>query len=180
MTESTTKIIYVDGLKTTTKTQEKEKSSIQRKMAQFSESELDPATQWLALCNLHNDTDTQNPYFSECIRQQIQYKINGYRGQDIKKELYDASLFVNYDYVLSLLYEKELRCFYCKEWTLLFYNSVREQKQWTLDRIDNGNGHNRGNVEIACLICNLRRRTMYHERYAFTKQLQIVKTNDDE
>jgi hypothetical protein len=30
-------------------------------------------------------------------------------------------------------------------------------------------------VEIACLNCNLRRRTMYHERYVFTKQMGTVR-----
>ena len=49
-----------------------------------------------------------------------------------------------------------------------------KNKQWTLERIDNGMGHNKDNVEIACLLCNLRRRTMYHERYVFTKQMMNV------
>ena len=48
-------------------------------------------------------------------------------------------------------------------------------KQWSLERIENQYGHNKENVEIACLSCNLGRRTMYHERYLFTKQLEIIK-----
>ena len=59
----------------------------------------------------------------------------------------------------------------------ILYEKVREPKQWTLDRIDNRYGHNKENVLIACLDCNVRRKTMYHERYAFTKQLNIVKKN---
>jgi hypothetical protein len=112
------------------------------------------------------------------IRRQIQYKINSYKGQDVKKGLFLESDFVNYDYVLNLLIEKQLKCFYCRENVLLLYNFVRDNKQWTLERIDNNIGHNRGNVEIACLICNLRRRTMYHERYVFTKQLNVVKMDE--
>jgi len=111
----------------------------------------------------------------EEIRRQINYKINSYKGQDVKKGLLLESDFVNYEYVLNLLIEKQLKCFYCLEDVLLLYNYVRENKQWTLERIDNKIGHNRGNVEIACLLCNLRRRTMYHERYVFTKQLCVVK-----
>jgi hypothetical protein len=111
----------------------------------------------------------------EEIRRQINYKINSYKGQDVKKGLFLESDFVNYEYVLNLLIEKQLKCFYCLEDVLLLYNYVRENKQWTLERIDNKIGHNRGNVEIACLLCNLRRRTMYHERYVFTKQLCVVK-----
>jgi len=34
---------------------------------------------------------------------------------------------------------------------------------------------NRDNVVIACLECNMRRRTMYHERYLATKQLRVNK-----
>ena len=111
----------------------------------------------------------------EEIRRQINYKINSYKGQDVKKGLLLETDFVNYEYVLNLLIEKQLKCFYCLEDVLLLYNYVRENKQWTLERIDNKIGHNRGNVEIACLHCNLRRRTMYHERYVFTKQLCVIK-----
>jgi hypothetical protein len=57
----------------------------------------------------------------------------------------------------------------------ILYEHVREPKQWSLERIDNDYGHNKNNVEIACLSCNLRRKTMYHERFIFTKQLNIVK-----
>lgn len=114
----------------------------------------------------------------EEIRRQINYKINSYKGQDVKKGLFLETDFVHYEYVLNLLIEKQLKCFYCLEDVLLLYNYVRENKQWTLERIDNKIGHNRGNVEIACLLCNLRRRTMYHERYVFTKQLCVVKMDE--
>jgi hypothetical protein len=114
----------------------------------------------------------------EEIRRQINYKINSYKGQDVKKGLFLETDFVYYDYVLNLLIEKQLKCFYCRKDVLLLYNYVRENKQWTLERIDNKIGHNRGNVEIACLLCNLRRRTMYHERYVFTKQLCVVKMDE--
>jgi len=114
----------------------------------------------------------------EEIRRQINYKINSYKGQDVKKGLFLETDFVYYEYVLNLLIEKQLKCFYCRKDVLLLYNYVRENKQWTLERIDNKIGHNRGNVEIACLLCNLRRRTMYHERYVFTKQLCVVKMDE--
>lgn len=114
----------------------------------------------------------------EEIRRQIYYKINSYKGQDVKKGILLETDFVDYKYVLNLLIEKKLKCFYCRDDVLLLYNYVRENKQWTLERIDNKIGHNRGNVEIACLLCNLRRRTMYHERYVFTKQLCVVKMDE--
>ena len=109
------------------------------------------------------------------MRRQIQNKISSYKMQDIQKDKYDEEKFVDFYFVVSLLLDKELKCFYCKESVYLFYNFVRENKQWTLERINNDQGHNKDNVEIACLHCNLRRRTMYYERYVFTKQLNIVK-----
>jgi hypothetical protein len=159
---------------------EKEPPQI-RKIAQkwaFTEESLSAPNQFANLEKLLNDGNNamlaSNPHLLE-IHRQINYKIHSYRSQDLKKSLYDESRFVDYTYVMELLREKRLLCFYCRESTTLMYDTVRDGKQWTLDRMDNSMGHNRGNVEIACLTCNLRRRTMYHERYVFTKQLNVVK-----
>jgi len=160
---------------------EKEPPQI-RKVAQkwlFSEESLSAPNQFANLEKLIETSmdariATVDPHLLE-IHRQINYKIHSYRSQDLKKSLYDESKFVDYTYVMELLREKRLLCFYCRESTTLMYDTVRDGKQWTLDRMDNSMGHNRGNVEIACLTCNLRRRTMYHERYVFTKQLNVVK-----
>ena len=105
--------------------------------------------------------------------------VNPLVRKTIETQLDSGTLFVSPAEITAdvaeLLREKQLRCFYCQENVHLMYNAVRDAKQWTLDRMDNSFGHNRGNVEIACLICNLRRRTMYHERYVFTKQMTVVK-----
>lgn len=162
---------------------EKEPPQI-RKVAQkwvFTEESLSAPNQFANLEKLLNietiPTMASNPHLLE-IHRQINYKIHSYRSQDLKKSLYDESRFVDYTYVMELLREKRLLCFYCRESTTLMYDTVRDGKQWTLDRMDNSMGHNRGNVEIACLTCNLRRRTMYHERYVFTKQMTRVKLLD--
>ena len=47
------------------------------------------------------------------------------------------------------------------------YIECFKSNEWTIERIDNSIGHNKGNVEISCLNCNLRRRTMHYERYLF-------------
>ena len=106
---------------------------------------------------------------------QITAKIGGYRAQDIKNTLYDTEKFVDMDCVLNLLKTSEMKCFYCKKYVQVLYQNVREPEQWTLERLNNDEGHNKSNVVIACLNCNLRRRCMYHERYVFTKQLNVVK-----
>jgi hypothetical protein len=111
------------------------------------------------------------------ISQQIAQKIYGYYSQDLKNEKYTEALFVNIDDVIKLLCDCNNMCFYCKEPVQVLYEKVREPKQWTLDRLDNSTGHNKTNVVIACLHCNLCRKTMHPERYVFTKQLNIVKIN---
>ena len=118
-----------------------------------------------------NDKDTILPL----IKNQIQQKINGYKGQDGKKNIYCAEKFIDYAFVIKLLQKSLLKCFYCYNNMMIVYDYVREPKQWTIERIDNSMGHNKDNVEVACLNCNLRRRTMYFERYLITKQLKINK-----
>ena len=120
---------------------------------------------------------SSNQHIYKFILQQLNQKIYGYRSQDLKKKKFDETLFINSTDVLKLMVECKNNCYYCKESVQILYANVREPKQWTLDRIDNAFGHNKTNVAIACLQCNLRRKTMYHERYVFTKQLNIVKTN---
>ena len=85
--------------------------------------------------------------------------------------------FIKLEKVIDLLCECEMKCFYCKNLVYVLYDNVREPRQWTLERIDNKFGHNMDNVVISCLSCNLKRRCIYHERFLFTKQLNIIKNN---
>lgn len=109
------------------------------------------------------------------LREQIRQKIHNYYSQDMKKQLYNPDNFITLEYILQKLKDCNLDCYYCREPVYLWYEIVREPKQWTVERIDNKIGHDIGNIEIACLSCNLKRRCMYHERYVFTKQMKIVK-----
>lgn len=115
------------------------------------------------------------PAKRELAIQQIRAKISGYRSQDQLKGIYDESRFVTFEHVVECMRSCALQCFYCKEGVQIVYEFVREPKQWSLERIDNAYGHNCDNVVIACLSCNLRRRTMHYERYVTTKQMQYVK-----
>jgi hypothetical protein len=109
------------------------------------------------------------------VRQQIINKLGGYRQQDVEKGLYFPEKIIGFSEVLEKLTQEECKCHYCLEPVKIVYEYVRDPKQWTLDRIDNDFGHNRDNVWIACLSCNLRRRTMRPDRYEFTKQMVIMK-----
>jgi len=112
----------------------------------------------------------------------LKAKQAGYKSQDVAKGWFNESQFVRIEDIVDLLLTSRLSCFYCGCWTTLFYEYVRDSKQWSLERLSNEQGHNRDNVVLACLECNMRRRTMYYERYIATKQLRVIKMDhmDDE
>jgi len=166
------------------------------------ESDYDPEYQWNIMFCLYSNLESDKPilpdiyrndlYISETnnnkipehdsflrttIKRHMSMKLNSYKTQDQKNDIYNSECFTDINYVMELLRKSEMRCFYCKDRVQLLYKHVREPKQWTLERINNDIGHNKGNIEIACLKCNLRRRCMYHERFLFTKQMKIVKSD---
>jgi hypothetical protein len=109
------------------------------------------------------------------MKRQIDKKINNYKQQDILKNIYDSNNIITLEETIVKLQESNLLCYYCKKEILVLYEIVREGLQWTLDRIDNSLGHNKNNVLISCLHCNLKRRKQNRDAFLFTKQLQIVK-----
>jgi len=132
----------------------------------FTEEDYETENQ---LCLLKNIQTTDHTPHQMCVLQQLTQKISGYKSQDIAKNLYNPNLFVQITNVIELLIDSKLKCHYCKKEIKVLYEIVRDPLQWTLDRIDNDHGHNTGNLLIACLSCNLRRKTIYHERYEMTK-----------
>ena len=124
--------------------------------------------------NLENKTiDQSNPHIV-LARKLILEKIAGYKAQDTHKKLYSPEDFIIINIILQMMIQCSMTCYYCKEPVKLIYEEVRDPKQWTLERIENNKGHDIGNLQIACLTCNLRRRTMHHERYKQTKQMVVV------
>ena len=109
------------------------------------------------------------------VKKEVQRKIRSYKYQDVKKNVYDSTQFISYDEVMEKLVISKLKCNYCRKNCLLMYNNVREMRQWTLDRIDNSDGHTNKNTVICCLDCNLKRGTLNDEKFKFTKQLKITK-----
>lgn len=109
------------------------------------------------------------------VKKEVERKLSGYKNQDVKKKKLEEN-FIVYEECLEKLVISKLKCYYCKDNCLLAYENVREEKQWTLDRIDNSQGHNNNNVVICCLKCNLKRRTTNDEKFKFTKQMRIIKT----
>jgi hypothetical protein len=121
-----------------------------------------------------NDSTSDNKYILQLINH-IKTKIGGYKHQDIIKKKLDVDKFVIFEEVIRLLHECELTCHYCNENIYILYERVREMKQWSLDRINNDIGHNNGNLVVACLDCNLKRRRTNKDAFMFTKNLVITR-----
>lgn len=109
------------------------------------------------------------------VIKELKKKITSYKQQDLTKDVYNSQSFIHLEYVLQLLKESNLKCYFCSQELLLLYSIIRESTQWTLDRIDNDIGHNIDNVLITCLECNLKRRKTNKDAFMFTKNLTIVK-----
>ena len=115
----------------------------------------------------------------QIIQGVINAKIKSYRQQDILKKRLDETKLITIEETLDIMKESNMCCYYCKQKVFLLYEVVRENSQWTLDRINNDIGHNSGNCVLACLKCNLKRRRTGADAFLFTKQLNIVKKDSD-
>jgi hypothetical protein len=109
------------------------------------------------------------------IASHIKAKIYGYKQQDQLKKKFDETKFGSYVDVLNLLTDCCLKCHYCSCEIYILYERVREMKQWSLDRINNDIGHNKGNLVVSCLECNLKRRRINKDSFMFTKNMKIIK-----
>ncbi len=112
---------------------------------------------------------------SDMILREIKKKIDAYKRQDIKKDRLDLTTLITVDECFSKLLGSKLSCYYCKGDLCILYDEVRQDDQWTLERIDNSIGHSCENTVVACLECNLKRGTRSSKDFHFAKQLVIKK-----
>lgn len=124
--------------------------------------------------------DLSNSDVDEVIKKQITSKIYSYKQQDMKKKNYNENSenykdFIDFDVIVEEMNKCELKCHYCRKEMLILYENVRDNSQWTVDRINNDVGHIKGNFNLVCLKCNLKRRRQNDEKYLFTSQLSINK-----
>jgi hypothetical protein len=179
-TNDTKKIIFTG---TTTKYQmkkvntNKEKKEKKKKVETntwgLNEEELSFDIQLNILKNTSNNSIINDSKLTNFIISHIKTKISSYKHQDLLKNIFLESDFVTFDHIIELLNECNMKCHYCACETYLLYEFVREMKQWSLDRINNDIGHNKGNLVIACLECNLKRRRTNKDAFFMTKNLTI-------
>ena len=115
---------------------------------------------------LINDLDETNADgASIAIFRELNKKLAGYKQQDLKKGIHDENKFVELADIVDKMRESLLRCRYCSTEMLVLYDISREMTQWTVDRIDNDEGHNKDNYHLACLKCNLKRRRTSDDKF---------------
>ena len=155
---------------------EKEKKMrVETKTWGLNEEELSHQTQTNILQNILDDKSEKDKKYNSMLTSHIKTKISGYKQQDVFKKKLDEPNLVKFEEVIDLLNKCEMKCHYCSEEVFILYERVREMKQWTLDRVNNDIGHNSGNVVIACLECNLKRRRTNKDAFMFTKNMVIVR-----
>lgn len=115
------------------------------------------------------------------ILRELNTKINSYKQQDIKKDFHEIQNLITLDNVIEKLVTSKMKCYYCNCETLILFEKVRENSQWTLDRLNNYDEHTNSNTIISCLSCNLQRRRKNSDKFLFSKmletqQLKISKT----
>ena len=153
----------------------KNASNEERKVINSSFIEYSYTEQLEMINKLYLGCNDASSNLSICIKREINRKISGYKHQDIKNEIYNEKELINMEDVLEKLVASKLKCLYCKCSVNIIYKCVREETQWTLDRIDNDLCHSSSNTIISCLKCNLKRRNINKEKFLFTKSLRIKK-----
>lgn len=144
----------------------------------FSEEHYTHSNQINVLIDISNNNFTHIDEVSKIVVQQINKKISGYKQQDSIKKLFNKDKFVTLESIINTMNECQLKCRYCKNEMNVLYDISREMTQWSVDRIDNDQGHNIDNYHLACLDCNLKRRRRSDDKFLFTKQLNIVKQDN--
>ena len=109
------------------------------------------------------------------IKKELTKKLNSYNQQDKTKNIHENTSNFLYDELIIKLVESKLKCYYCREDIQIIYDKKLQQNQWTLDRINNFQGHTSENTVISCLKCNIKRGRTNNKKFLFTKQLIIKK-----
>ena len=172
-TNKTSKKIFIEETKKIN-TQKEKKMRVETKTWGLSEDDLIHEKQLNILKYIQAEHVEKDAYTSKIITH-IKSKICGYKQQDITKHKLNTDLLVSFQEVIQMLVTSEMKCCYCSDNVYVLYEKVRESKQWSLDRIDNDLGHNKGNLVISCLECNLKRRRTNKDAFMFTKNMVIVK-----
>jgi hypothetical protein len=136
--------------------------------------ELDFNKQFILLKEIFGKNEETNKE-KEIIIKEIDKKISSYKQQDILKKHLNEENFITKELIIDKLLKCNMKCYYCNCEMLILYENVRELSQWSVDRIDNNEGHNKDNFVLSCLNCNIKRRNRSSDKFLFSKQMNIIK-----
>ena len=163
---------------TTNRCRNEFKKRVESEKWTFSEEHYKYENQLKMIKYISNNNLNNIDEVSKIAIQQINKKLNGYKHQDIIKKHLNGKNFLTFESIITKMIECELKCRYCTKEMNVLYDISREMNQWSVDRIDNNQGHNNDNFHLACLDCNLKRRRRTDEKFLFTKQLNIIKQDN--
>jgi hypothetical protein len=126
------------------------------------------------LCNGQGQNINLN-YEKQHFLQALKKKLSSYKQQDIKKHYHDINNFITLENIIEKLVSCSMKCYYCNNNTHILFKNVREESQWTLDRLNNYDEHSNANTIICCLKCNLQRRRKNSTKFKFSKQMNVIK-----
>jgi hypothetical protein len=129
------------------------------------------------LCNGQGQNINLN-HEKQHFLQALKKKLSSYKQQDIKKHYHDINNFITLENIIEKLVSCSMKCYYCNNNTHILFKNVREESQWTLDRLNNYDEHSNANTIICCLKCNLQRRRKNSTKFKFSKQMNIIKKID--
>jgi NAD-dependent dihydropyrimidine dehydrogenase PreA subunit len=128
-----------------------------------------------ALIKIHDNYEMNKDM--KIVLQYIQRKHSAYKSQDKIKHKFDDNKHITLNELIEKIIESKLKCYYCEKDLYLVYNKIKDSRQWSLERLDNNKGHYNDNTCIACLKCNLSRRTDNYIEFKKGKMLQIIKSD---
>lgn len=129
------------------------------------------------MCNCNISTNYLC-YEKQHFLQALKKKLSSYKQQDIKKHYHNSMNFITLENIIEKLVSCSMKCYYCNNNTYILFKNVREESQWTLDRLNNYDEHSNANTIICCLKCNLQRRRKNSTKFKFSKQMNVIKKID--
>lgn len=136
---------------------------------------IEETVNYLRCYFIPEDFSIKDKQIMKQINSEIKKKRTSYKSQDVSKKKYNEQTFISEKEIYEKMLVSDMKCYYCKCNTCIFYKEVRQSDQWTLERINNLHGHSNTNTVIACLDCNLKRRDKNSDAFQFAKQLVIKK-----
>jgi len=140
---------------------------IREKIVKFNkQNSLDPSNNFVLSMKQHSEQvkTINNLYMG------LQFEERNFILSELKAKI-NANL-ITLDNVIEKLVSCKLKCYYCNKNMKLFFEKVRDEEQWTLDRLNNYDEHSNENTIVCCLKCNLQRRRKNSDKFLFTKQLE--------